>query len=330
MHQFPADGGGLDLGQFLNCMRVVTMPFTVSETTQLFGYLSEDKRKTVTKGELIDAVRPPLTGARRELVEKLFSRLDKDGSGKVTVDDLRRSAAETGGGADGDDGFRRPEAETESAEAAVSDFIAKLQASSGGTVDSSVDVEELCAFYAEVSATMATDEAFERMLVTSWEHLLRDEVDHGGAPGPGERKERLLVRHADGHKSYHTIVLGRRGQPTNLTAAVRWNSVVPDAIGAVVASAGSGIGHWATSEKAKNEFAARWDIGGRYGSDRPPPPAPSAPPGAVPTKPRGYISPAGPAFSIAPNVSKDPLVAPPGRGSRKRFPEAQRSRVRLW
>uniref|UniRef100_A0A1I8GLT4 Calcyphosin-like protein n=1 Tax=Macrostomum lignano TaxID=282301 RepID=A0A1I8GLT4_9PLAT len=59
------------------------------EMDQIFDRIDKDRSGPLDFDEFLQALRPPMSSARRELITKAFKKLDRTGDGVITVEDLR-------------------------------------------------------------------------------------------------------------------------------------------------------------------------------------------------------------------------------------------------
>ena len=126
---------------------------------------------------------------RRDLVMMAFSKLDKDGSGQVTYDDIK----------DVYDASKHPDvlARKRSEQSVLLEFLSHFEI--GGVVDGVVSVSEFLNYYTNLSSCIDRDDYFELMIRNAW-HL-------SGGKGSAENTAnmRVLVIHVDGTKTVETV-----------------------------------------------------------------------------------------------------------------------------
>lgn len=60
-----------------------------SVTKALFDKFDKDKNGQICFDEFLEQLRPPMSQTRKDIILKAFSKADKTGDGKITVEDLR-------------------------------------------------------------------------------------------------------------------------------------------------------------------------------------------------------------------------------------------------
>jgi len=131
--------------------------------------------------EFLITLRGPISPRRIELINQAFSRLDKDGSGSVTLSDLvtvynTRFDPEVISG-------------SKTHEQAVAEFMSQWD-----TIDKDgvVTLEEFQEYYKDVSASVDDDDYFELMMRNAWH------ISGGAGAMENTTCRRVLVVHTDG------------------------------------------------------------------------------------------------------------------------------------
>lgn len=127
------------------------------EFEMLLDAMDENGDGLISYDEFLFAVRGPLPEARRAVVLEAFAKLDKDGSGHITLEDLR-----TVFNSKFDEQVRSGK-RTE--DQALADFLSQWD-----TIDKDgmVTQEEFLRYYDDVSASIDSDAYFETMLRKCW------------------------------------------------------------------------------------------------------------------------------------------------------------------
>lgn len=96
-----------------------------------------------------------MSPARLALVQKAFSRLDRDGSGKVTLDEIRAVYNTK----------KHPEVleGKKSEEEVLTEFVSGMEGMLGNR-DGVITFEEFVQYYTELSASIPTDVYFQAMM----------------------------------------------------------------------------------------------------------------------------------------------------------------------
>ena len=81
------DDGSLTLSmpEFIKAVKDFRMGIAESSVPALFDAFDTNRDGTINYDEFLRAVRGPLNGFRRQMVEKAFYKLDKDGSGFIEI-----------------------------------------------------------------------------------------------------------------------------------------------------------------------------------------------------------------------------------------------------
>lgn len=111
----------------------------------------------VSYDEFLLAVRGPMNERRRAVVEEAFRKLDRDGSGEVTAEDLAGVFS-----AKFDEGVR---AGTRTEAQALREFLSQWDTLDA---DGRVTLDEFCRYYDDVSASVDSDDYFETMVRKCW------------------------------------------------------------------------------------------------------------------------------------------------------------------
>jgi Ca2+-binding EF-hand superfamily protein len=81
--------GSLDPTEFKYAMRDYGVQITEEETSAIVKYFDTNKDGKISFDEFLRAIRGDLNPSRLKMVHLAYNVLDKDGSGQVTLDDIR-------------------------------------------------------------------------------------------------------------------------------------------------------------------------------------------------------------------------------------------------
>ena len=179
----------LNKAEFNKAMKELQIPLSVAELRILFDYFDRDASGSIDFEEFIQGVRDPLNERRLKLVNKAFSRLDRDGSGFVDAVDI----------VDVYDASKHPDVISgkRSQKAVLEEFLDTFDV--GGVKDGQVSQQEFVNYYSNIGANIDNDDYFELMIRNAW-HISGGE---GWCANTSNR--RVLVTHADGRQTVEEI-----------------------------------------------------------------------------------------------------------------------------
>lgn len=70
-------------------MRDFQIDIADGDIQKVFNFFDRDKDGSLNYDEFLLGVRGPINNYRKKLVEQAFAKFDRDGSGSVTIDDLK-------------------------------------------------------------------------------------------------------------------------------------------------------------------------------------------------------------------------------------------------
>jgi len=151
------DGDGttdLNEAEFLHCLQNSGLAITEEEAHDIFHKFDAQHRGWVNIDEFMNAIRPPMSESRKQIIEKAFDKMDKTGDGILTPKDLKR----------GYNVKQHPlyDSGEESEETIFSRFMAHFD--KGAPADGHVTREEFSDFYAAISASIDTDCYFDLLM----------------------------------------------------------------------------------------------------------------------------------------------------------------------
>ena len=79
----------LSMPEFTKAVRDFRMGISEDSVPALFDAFDTNRDGTINYDEFLRAVRGPLNGFRRQMVEKAFHKIDKDGSGMIEINDIK-------------------------------------------------------------------------------------------------------------------------------------------------------------------------------------------------------------------------------------------------
>lgn len=150
--------GNLDREDFRWGLRDYGVYLSEEEFDMIFEAFDRDSSGLVSLTEFLAAMRGPLNERRAAVVDRAFAKLDKDGSGHVTIDDLKGVY---------DLKFHPGvQAGKVSEDAALGEFLGNWDVKDA---DGLVTKEEFRQYYVDVGASMDSDEYFEAMIIKAWQ-----------------------------------------------------------------------------------------------------------------------------------------------------------------
>ncbi|XP_022101619.1 calcyphosin-like protein [Acanthaster planci] len=132
---------------------------TEEEILAVFSTLDKDGSKSLNIDEFLEAVTPPMSEARKEIVKKAFQKADKTGDGKLTTADLKGVHNVTY-----NPDFKNGK-KTE--EELLTEFLNSFEPDEASR-DGVVTLEEFEKYYAGVGKSYDADEAFIQMVKASY------------------------------------------------------------------------------------------------------------------------------------------------------------------
>jgi Ca2+-binding EF-hand superfamily protein len=129
-----------------------------SEVDELFAALDKDHSGSISFDEFLQALRPPMSKARLDVIGQAFRKLDKTGDGQITVDDLRLAYDVTH--------YPKYRSGEKSRDQILKEFLDIFQ--TGGNMDDIVTKEEFVNYYSGVSASIDDDQYFVQMMKKAW------------------------------------------------------------------------------------------------------------------------------------------------------------------
>lgn len=186
------DGSGeLSESEFTKGMKEVKLVDLGDKAIKhLFRYFDKDDSGAINYDEFLVGVRGVLNPRRKGMVHLAFKILDKDGSGEIDITDI--SAAYNAKAHPDVIMERRTEKEI------LQEFMLNFEKGSKEQ-DGIVTLEEFENYYANISASIDTDDYFELMMRNAWH------ISGGEGQLANSTNRRVLVTHADGRQSVEEI-----------------------------------------------------------------------------------------------------------------------------
>jgi len=154
----------LDLYEFTKAVKDYMLGFNDSEIKTLFNYFDIDRGGAVDYDEFIRVLRGPMNPFRKKLVAQAYSKLDKDGSGYIDVNDIKGVySAKTH-----PDVLQGKKTEEQILMEFLETFEAHHNLRNNGAPDHIVTKEEFDEYYNNVSSSVDDDKYFELMMNNAW------------------------------------------------------------------------------------------------------------------------------------------------------------------
>lgn len=147
----------LDKEEFQEALQFAGLFTTSQELSAFFKYFDHSGDGFVDFNEFIGALRGELNARRLGMVEKVFGALDRDGSGYLSVEDMRGSFNAKG----------HPEV---AAGRATEDDVLRsyLNTFEGERKDNRVTLDEFAAYYTDIGASVPDDDYFVQLVGECW------------------------------------------------------------------------------------------------------------------------------------------------------------------
>lgn len=148
----------LDFDEFRKGVSEYGFNYSKAEYQELFNAFDENHSGFIDFDEFLERLRPPMNKSRTDLIIKAYNKLDKNGDGKVTVQDLKgvynvSKHPKFLNGEWSEDQILRKFLDT---------FDTK------GQEDGVITREEFINYYASVSASIDNDAYFDLMMRSNW------------------------------------------------------------------------------------------------------------------------------------------------------------------
>jgi Ca2+-binding EF-hand superfamily protein len=190
LRRMDADGSGnLDVGEFKAGLEMLGIEDVLDvDMERLMKAFDKDESGKISVEEFYRGLQGNMKRKRKLIVKQAFDVLDSDGSGEVTVADIRGAY----------DCSQHPSVldGTMSVDEALSEI---LEVYEQGVADGIVTFQEFLEYYRDISAGISDDGYFELMVRNAW-HLSGGE---GAAANSANR--RVCVTHMDGSEKIYEI-----------------------------------------------------------------------------------------------------------------------------
>mmetsp|Transcript_20978 Transcript_20978/g.18603 ORF Transcript_20978/g.18603 Transcript_20978/m.18603 type:complete len:160 (+) Transcript_20978:151-630(+) len=149
----------LDIVEFGEALAVYGVFPTKVELQVLMKYYDADGDGNIGYEEFLRGLREDLTEGRKELVEKAFSIMDKDGSGIIQINDIKDIY---------DVSFNKDFQEgTKTKEEVLEEFLDSFDGLKGND-DGQISHHEWMDYYTDLSMSIPSEEYFELMMKQVW------------------------------------------------------------------------------------------------------------------------------------------------------------------
>ena len=157
------ESGELDLNEFIKAVKDFKAPIDEQDIRIVFDIFDRNNNGRIHYDEFVRSLKGKMNSFRIGLVDLAFRKLDKDGSGRVDIYDLKGVYSAK------DHPDVRSGKKTE--DQALSEYLETFEMHknlAGGKNDSVVTKEEFREYYNNISATIDDDKMFETMIVNTW------------------------------------------------------------------------------------------------------------------------------------------------------------------
>lgn len=154
----------LDKYEFTKAMQDYMLGFSEGEIASLFRVFDYDRNGLVDYDEFLRTIRGPLSENRKSYITKAFNIMDKDGNGYVDINDLRGVYSASS----------HPDVKSgkKTEQQVLQEFLETFEIShnirNNAAPDHIVTKEEFEEYYANVSASIDSDEYFAAMMTAAW------------------------------------------------------------------------------------------------------------------------------------------------------------------
>lgn len=130
----------------------------VGEIQEMFSIFDKDESGSINYDEFLKTIRPPMSAARRKLVQEAYEKLDKTGDGTVTIDDLKNVYSV------------KHHPQYLNGECTEDQLLTKFLGNfeRNTATDGIVTPDEFLDYYSGVSASIDTDGYFDLMMRNAW------------------------------------------------------------------------------------------------------------------------------------------------------------------
>jgi Ca2+-binding EF-hand superfamily protein len=158
--------GTLDIQEFWKGLCDFRLPISPEECRKVFDKFDTNDDGELSYNELIYAISRPLDPYRRDLVTRVFKKLDRDESGIIDIKDIESMY----------NAKQHPDVRClkKTEQEVLAEFLDtfelhySLVSEEKGTRDGKVNLKEFLEYYRNVGASIENDEYFELMLTNAW------------------------------------------------------------------------------------------------------------------------------------------------------------------
>lgn len=182
-----AGDGFLDREDFIYGLKDYGCHLTDAEFDCLLTKFDSNKDGFVSFDEFLRTIRGPLSDRRKQFIRMAYVLLDKDGSGVVTLDDIKKIY----------DASQHPD--VISGKKTELEVLVEFSKQWDKSMDGTVTFEEFVEYYKDVSASIDDDDYFELMMRNAWH------ISGGKGWCANTSCRRVLVIHTDGSQTVEEI-----------------------------------------------------------------------------------------------------------------------------
>ncbi|KAF7494798.1 Calcyphosin-like protein [Sarcoptes scabiei] len=150
--------GDLSFEEFRKGLKELGFDGEESEISEIFKLFDQDESGTIKYEEFLEHLRPPMNQMRIALIEKAYAKLDKNGDGEITIEDLQ----DVYNFKYHPDFLNGNKTEQKLSE----EMIRKFENSN--SIDGKLTKQEFLDYYSGVSASIDDDMYFDLMMRQAW------------------------------------------------------------------------------------------------------------------------------------------------------------------
>lgn len=147
----------LDLNELDGGLRLIGINLNEEQCSALLKYFDKDGSGTINFNEFLNTIRGDLNESRLGWVKKAYAKLDVNGDGTVTLDDIAKLY----------DVSKHPEIVNGSM-TPKEVFMQYMSLWDTQVPDGIITMDEFCDYYRDVSASIDSDEYFGVMMTAAW------------------------------------------------------------------------------------------------------------------------------------------------------------------
>jgi len=138
-------------------LRIIGINLNEEQCAALLKHFDKDGNGTINFNEFLIAIRGDLNASRTEWIKKAYAKLDVNGDGQVTLDDIAKLY----------DVSKHPEIVNGSM-TPKEVFMQFMSLWDTQIPDGIITMDEFCDYYRDVSASIDNDEFFGVMMTAAW------------------------------------------------------------------------------------------------------------------------------------------------------------------